>query len=417
MIPLPHLLFLLPFLKAWMEHSLRPGFRIGGALPPDNQPHFSSSNLCLRRANGEMIVVVLFRCESKSYANFSAPGDGFFPTIIRYDTPSGVLRQPNDPGMFYYGFRYYSSETGRWLSRDPIGERGGLNLYAFVGNDGVNLWDLLGLSDPGLGVGLGVSLGFDNKRGPYVNSIYLVGSAEQGLCDNIRLKGDVGVRLFNGGMGSNGLTFDLNGSLSVTVGSGDGEETRSYTLNQSTQSAIGNTFQNSFTWGQNFNYNSTIDASSRVGFIGLRADNFYFHYNNDASLAPSFGGGTDQSWTAGGVLGVYAGGGNFGEVAFQNFTGLTLGTTHSGDGRSIQNGYWRQSKDELGLNRAEWSVRLGNNTGSATAFISSPDWLNMQHVVHDYITPATPRFEYSEATGHGVRYGISFDGFVRALNE
>jgi len=34
---------------------------------------------------------------------------------------------------------------GRWLNRDPIGERGGLNLYAFVGNDGVNLWDLLGL--------------------------------------------------------------------------------------------------------------------------------------------------------------------------------------------------------------------------------------------------------------------------------
>jgi len=146
MIPLPHLLFLLPFLKAWMEHSLRSGFRIGGALPPDNQPHFSSSNLCLRRANGEMIVVVLFRCESKSYANFSAPGDGFFPTITRYDTPSGVLRQPNDPGMFYYGFRYYVPETGRWASRDPIGERGGLNLYAFVGNDGVGQWDLLGLS-------------------------------------------------------------------------------------------------------------------------------------------------------------------------------------------------------------------------------------------------------------------------------
>jgi len=31
-----------------------------------------------------------------------------------------------------------------WLSRDPIGERGGLNLYGFVGNDGVNRWDYLG---------------------------------------------------------------------------------------------------------------------------------------------------------------------------------------------------------------------------------------------------------------------------------
>ena len=32
-----------------------------------------------------------------------------------------------------------------WLSRDPIGERGGLNLYGFTGNDGVNRWDYLGL--------------------------------------------------------------------------------------------------------------------------------------------------------------------------------------------------------------------------------------------------------------------------------
>ena len=28
-----------------------------------------------------------------------------------------------------------------WPSRDPIGELGGLNLYGFVGNDGVNRWD------------------------------------------------------------------------------------------------------------------------------------------------------------------------------------------------------------------------------------------------------------------------------------
>lgn len=32
-----------------------------------------------------------------------------------------------------------------WLSRDPIGESGGVNLYGFVGNDGANGWDLLGL--------------------------------------------------------------------------------------------------------------------------------------------------------------------------------------------------------------------------------------------------------------------------------
>ena len=32
------------------------------------------------------------------------------------------------------GRRFYSAESSRWLNRDPIGERGGLNLYGFVGN-------------------------------------------------------------------------------------------------------------------------------------------------------------------------------------------------------------------------------------------------------------------------------------------
>jgi RHS repeat-associated protein len=52
-------------------------------------------------------------------------------------------------GLYYYGYRFYDPATGRWPSRDPIGEGGGINLYGFVGNDGVNQWDYLGLFDPG----------------------------------------------------------------------------------------------------------------------------------------------------------------------------------------------------------------------------------------------------------------------------
>ncbi len=47
-------------------------------------------------------------------------------------------------GLYYYGFRYYSPRFARWINRDPIGERGGINLYAMVGNDAVNKWDKLG---------------------------------------------------------------------------------------------------------------------------------------------------------------------------------------------------------------------------------------------------------------------------------
>jgi len=38
-----------------------------------------------------------------------------------------------------------ASGRPKWPSRDPIGERGGLNLYGFVGNNGLNRSDYLGL--------------------------------------------------------------------------------------------------------------------------------------------------------------------------------------------------------------------------------------------------------------------------------
>ncbi len=46
---------------------------------------------------------------------------------------------------YYFGYRYYSPRLGRWLSRDPLGEAGGINLYAYCGNDPVNRHDPLGL--------------------------------------------------------------------------------------------------------------------------------------------------------------------------------------------------------------------------------------------------------------------------------
>lgn len=42
-------------------------------------------------------------------------------------------------------FRPYAPALGRWLSRDPVGEWGGLNLYAYAGNDPINRRDALGL--------------------------------------------------------------------------------------------------------------------------------------------------------------------------------------------------------------------------------------------------------------------------------
>jgi len=47
----------------------------------------------------------------------------------------------------YYGHRYYSPSLGRWLSRDPIGEQGGLKSYGFLSSDPLHRIDPLGESD------------------------------------------------------------------------------------------------------------------------------------------------------------------------------------------------------------------------------------------------------------------------------
>jgi RHS repeat-associated protein len=51
----------------------------------------------------------------------------------------------DETGYYNYGYRYYLPELGKWPSRDPIGENGGVNLYGFVGNDAVNYFDYLGM--------------------------------------------------------------------------------------------------------------------------------------------------------------------------------------------------------------------------------------------------------------------------------
>jgi RHS repeat-associated protein len=54
-----------------------------------------------------------------------------------------------------YGYRYYDPLTGRWPSRDPIGERGESNLYSILRNNALNKADYLGL--------LEVNVAFDPK--------------------------------------------------------------------------------------------------------------------------------------------------------------------------------------------------------------------------------------------------------------
>jgi hypothetical protein len=66
---------------------------------------------------------------------------------LRPQPPNCRPTREKHPGTRNYGAVHVSY----WPSRDPIGERGGINLYGMVGNNAVSRWDYLGLVKIGTG--------------------------------------------------------------------------------------------------------------------------------------------------------------------------------------------------------------------------------------------------------------------------
>ena len=100
----------------------------------------------------------------------------------------------DETGLLYYGYRYYQPATGRWLSRDPLGEAGGINLYAFCGNDPVNGVDADGRIVPVLAVAAVVGFYFGTEQ--YANAPGPDDRVRSGLTgDNVLGFSDVAVSL------------------------------------------------------------------------------------------------------------------------------------------------------------------------------------------------------------------------------
>ncbi|MCR5840144.1 MAG: RHS repeat-associated core domain-containing protein, partial [Kiritimatiellae bacterium] len=78
-------------------------------------------------AQGNVVAEYTYDAFGKLISSSGPMADVF---AIRYSTKYF----DSETGLYYYGYRFYSPDLMRWITRDPIGEEGGENLYAFCGN-------------------------------------------------------------------------------------------------------------------------------------------------------------------------------------------------------------------------------------------------------------------------------------------
>ena len=117
-------------------------------------PLYDQNHNVVAYVSGDGTTVAEF--EYDGYGNIVAES-GSLARIFRFRY-STKYTDP-ESGVVQYGLRGYVPGIGRWMTRDPLEEDGGENLYRFCENDPVSRYDILGL--------LTASEAFDHyKHGP-----------------------------------------------------------------------------------------------------------------------------------------------------------------------------------------------------------------------------------------------------------
>lgn len=125
-------------IQRWYAYGLGPNDVLGQMnVPANTRTTFVPDLLGSVVATMASSTGTLSRFGYRPYGASTAPATPFGFTGQRLDAEAG--------GIYYFRARAYSPRLGRFLQPDPIGYDGGLNLYAYVGNDPLNLIDPYGL--------------------------------------------------------------------------------------------------------------------------------------------------------------------------------------------------------------------------------------------------------------------------------
>jgi RHS repeat-associated protein len=171
-------------------------------------------------------------------------------------TVTGSLEQPfrfstkyydGGTGLVDFGYRFYVAEIGRWLNRDPLDTKGGVNLFTYVGNNPLNYVDPYGLWTIQIGfsgsggaaaggtAGAGIVFGYSRENGFQFGTYEVVGGGGYGgvgasgvidltwspntdICDLRGIAGTVG--------GSVGSPISVGGEVNIP----QGDASPSYTI-------------------------------------------------------------------------------------------------------------------------------------------------------------------------------------------
>jgi RHS repeat-associated protein len=115
---------------------------VGGLL--EVSCYGSSTTNCFPAFDGNGNVAALINAvDGTVAANYEY---GPFGKLIRSTGPMAKTNpfrfstkyDDDEADLLYYGYRYYCTDAGQWLSRDPIEENGGLNLYNIVDNNPIS---------------------------------------------------------------------------------------------------------------------------------------------------------------------------------------------------------------------------------------------------------------------------------------